>query len=291
MSRGASATPRPGGQPAPQRSALVTGASSGIGWATAQTFARAGYDLAVTARREDRLHALAAECSGHGIRVCVLPGDLADAAFAAGLCDRAEAALGRLDVLVNNAAQPLHKQLYRTTLADAARVMQVNFMAAVATTLSAIPIMLRAGGGTIVNVSSIAAKVVPTHEALYAASKAALNAFSDGLVNDLHGSGIRVGLVHPGPIETEIWSKLEEPGFYSGRLYPAESVADAVLEVVRGGAQEIYVPRRSPALATARWLRILWPGLLRRGLRAHDPVTPEMLEAARARARAAHRTT
>lgn len=285
MSRRESTRRHEGGDSRP--SALVTGASSGIGRVTALAFARAGYDVAVTARRVDRLAALVAECAGHGARTLALPGDLADEGFASALCDRAEEGLGRLDVLVNNAAQPLHKQLYETSLADAARVMQVNFMAAVATTLSAIPIMLRQGGGAIVNVSSIAAKVVPTHEALYAASKAALDAFSDGLVNDLHGSGIHVGLVHPGPIDTEIWSKLEEPGFYSGRRYPAECVADAVLEVVRRGAHEIYVPRRNPALVTARWLRILWPALLRRGLRANDPVTPEMLEAARARARAA----
>ncbi len=273
----------PDGRPAPV--ALVTGASSGIGRATALLLARRGYRVAVTARREDLLESLAEEGRAFNADVCVLPGDLADAGFAASLPETVVEEGGRLDVVVNNAAIPMHKQIFETTVADVERTLAVNFTAAAAITLHAIPIFLREGGGTIVNVSSIAAKVAPTHEAVYAASKAAMNAFTEALFNDLHGTGIHVGLVHPGPIDTEIWSKLEEPGHYAGKLYPAESVAEGVLEVIERRRREVTIPKRNPGLVMARVLRVIWPSMLRRGVRAQDPVTDEMIEAARERAR------
>lgn len=273
------------GGAAPAPVALVTGASSGIGRVTALLLARRGWRVAVTARREDLLEELAAEGRAMNADVCVLPGDLGDLDFAASLPGLVEEEGGRLDAVVNNAAMPLHKQVFHTTPADVRRVLDVNFSAAAVIALAAIPIFLRAGRGSIVNVSSIAAKVVPTHEAVYAASKAAMNAFTEGLASDLHGTGIHVGLVHPGPIDTEIWSKLDEPGAYSGRLHPAESVAEGVLELIERKRFEITIPRRDPGLMAAGVLRMLWPSMLRRGVRAQDPVTPEMIEAARARAR------
>jgi len=273
----------PPAQPAPV--ALVTGASSGIGRATALLLARHGYRVAVTARREDLLEELAEEGRAMNADICALPGDLGDLDFAASLPETVVEEGGRLDVVVNNAAMPMHKQIFRVTTEDVRRTMTVNFSSAAALTLAALPIFLREGAGVIVNVSSIAAKVVPTHEAVYAASKAAMNAFTEGLWNDLHGTGIHVGLVHPGPIDTEIWSKLDEPGAYSGKRHPAERVAEAVLEVIEQHKLEITIPRRDPGLLAARVLRTLWPSLLRRGVRANDPVTPEMIETARERAR------
>ncbi len=270
------------GEPAPV--ALVTGASSGIGRATALRLAHRGYRVAVTARREDRLEALAEEGRTFNADVCVLPGDLADPAFAASLPEMVVEEGGRLDVVVNNAAIPMHKQIFETTPGDVDRAIAVNFTSMATITLRAIPIFLRQGGGTIVNVSSIAAKVVPTHESVYAASKAAMNAFTEGLWNDLHETDIHVGLVHPGPIDTEIWSKLDQPGHYSGRLYPPEAVAEGVLDVIEKGKREVTIPRRNPALVAARLLRALWPSMLRRGVRAQDPVTKEMVATARERA-------
>src|SRR5690606_7261929 len=111
---------------------------------------------------------------------------------------------------------------------------------------AAIPYMLARDGGTIVNVSSFAAKVAPPREALYAASKAALNAFSEGLWSDLAGSGIHVALVNPGPIDTEIWEKEDEPPAYDGKKHPPEIVADAIFEAIEKRLYEVTVPRRSP---------------------------------------------
>ena len=137
---------------------------------------------------------------------------------------------------------------------------------------------------TIANVSSFASKVVPTHETVYAATKSAMNGFSEGLWNDLHGSGIHVALVHPGPIDTEIWQKGDAPSGYDGRKYPPEIVARAILDAVDRRLHEIVVPRRNPTLAFARFLRLVAPGLVRFGTRRMDPIPAAALERARRRA-------
>jgi short-subunit dehydrogenase len=145
--------------------------------------------------------------------------------------------------------------------------------------------MLREGGGSIVNVSSFAAVVAPPREALYAASKGAMTAFTEGLWNDLEGSGIHVALVVPGAIDTEIWDKQEETTAYDGAKAPPEQVTAAIFEVIEKRRKEITVPRRKPDLMLARLLRFAFPGLLRLGLSRMDPVPDEVIERARERAR------
>jgi short-subunit dehydrogenase len=164
-------------------------------------------------------------------------------------------------------------------------VMRVNFLSCVWTTFAAVPHMLRAGGGHIVNISSFAAKVSPPREALYAASKSAMNSFTEGLWHDLSGSGIHVGVINPGPIDTEIWLKEDEPPAFDGRKYPPEIVSDAVFRMIERRSHEMTVPRRNPMLLTASLLRLLFPGVLRAGMRWHDPVPPDVVERARGRAR------
>jgi short-subunit dehydrogenase len=145
--------------------------------------------------------------------------------------------------------------------------------------------MLRQGGGFIVNVSSFAAKVAPPREAIYAASKAAMNRFSEGLWTDLLGSNIHVALVNPGPIDTEIWEKEDEPVAYDGPKHSPGIVVDAIFEAVEKRRHELTVPRRSLPLVTARLLRLLAPSILRLGMRRMDPVPKHVIERARARAR------
>jgi short-subunit dehydrogenase len=267
-----------------ERVALVTGASSGIGWVTARAFARRGTTVVAVARRAERLEALMQECRADAPRSFQLVGDLGERAFAERAVDETVARLGRLDVLVNNAAVSKHKQIWHTTAEEAEAVTRVNFLACVWTTFAALPHMLRQGGGTVVNVSSFASVVVPPRESLYAASKAALNAFSEGLWSDLEGSGIHVGVVYPGPIDTEIWDKEDEPAAYDGRRYPPEIVADAIFEVIEKRRHELTVPRRNLQLGLARSLRRHLPALLRIGLRRMDPVPARVLAAARERA-------
>ena len=266
--------------------AVVTGASSGIGRATALAFARRGVAVVAVARREARLREVAGACAAEAPGSFHLAGDLGERAFAESVVGEAGSRLGRVDVLVNNAAVPMRKLLFETSVEEAEASFRVNFFACLWTTFAAIPWMLRQGGGTIVNVSSFASKVVPTHETLYAAAKCAMNGFSEGLWNDLRGSGIHVALLHPGAIDTEIWEKGQAPVRFRGRKHPPELVADAILEAVDRRVHERVVPRRQPSLVAAGLLKLVAPGLLRAGVARMDPVTPSQLEAARARARA-----
>ncbi len=269
--------------------ALVTGASSGIGRVLARAFAERGATVMAVARREPLLQSLVEECRAWSPESAYLAGDLGERPLAELVVDRTVERFGRLDVLVNNAAISKHKQIYHLSADEAETVMRVNFLSPMWTPFAAIPPMLRQGGGTIVNVSSFAAKVAPPREVIYAASKAALNAFSEGLWNDLAGSNIHVLLVNPGPIDTEIWQKEDEPVAYHGAKYPPEMVRDAIFEALERGRHEITVPRRNLQLVTARFLRLVLPRLLRFGMARMDPVSADVVERARARARAGKR--
>jgi len=267
------------------KAVIVTGASSGIGYVNARDFARRGAVVVAVARREELLEKLVAECRPSSPRSIHLTGDLGERAFAEHVVDETVRRFGRVDVLVNNAAVSKHKHLFHMSADEADFVMRVNFMSCVWTTLAAIPHMLNGGGGTIVNVSSFAAKVPPPREAVYAASKAAMNAFSEGIWNDLAGSGIHVAIVNPGPIDTEIWLKEDEPPAYDGKKYPPEIVSDAIFEVIEKQLYEVTIPKRNLQLVTARILRLLLPSVLRRGMAHMDPVPHEVIDRARARAR------
>ena len=263
---------------------LITGASSGIGYVTAKAFAQRGATVVAVARREQNLQQLMRECQGHVPASSYIAGDLAERSFAERVVDDTVSRHGRLDILINNAAISKHKQIYHMSADEAEHVMQVNFSSCVWTTLTAIPYMLRDGGGTIVNISSFAAKVSPPRETMYAASKAAMNAFSAGLWNDLRGSNIHVALINPGPIDTEIWLKEDEPPAYNGPKYPPEIVTQAIFEAIEKQRYEMTIPRWSLQLIAANVLRTLFPSVLRFGMAKTDPVPPEIVEKARARA-------
>ncbi len=271
------------------RVVIVTGASSGIGWVTAEAFAARGARVIAVARREENLKKLIAACRASSPGCTYLSGDLGERAFAEHVIDDTLAKHGRLDVLVNNAAISKHKQLWHLSADEAERVMAVNFLSCVWTTLAALPHMLLAGSGTIVNVSSFAAEVVPPRETIYAASKAALHAFTRGLWNDLEGANVHAALVIPGAIDTEIWDKEDEPVAFKGRKAPPEIVTAAIFEAIEKQRHEITVPRRRLDLNAARVLRRLWPSLLRKVMRRMDPVPPDILERARERARKGRR--
>jgi NAD(P)-dependent dehydrogenase (short-subunit alcohol dehydrogenase family) len=266
------------------RVVLVTGASSGIGRATALLLAERGATVVGVARRAERLRSLEEALQACSPRSYTALCDVGRRQDAEGAVAEAERRFGRLDVLVNNAAIPKHKHIWHTRAEDAEEVMRINFLGCVWTAFAALPGMLERGEGTIVNVSSIAGRVVPAREPLYAASKAALDAFSFGLATDLQGSGLHAGSVVVGPIDTEIWDKLDEPPAFAGRKHPPERAARAILQVIEKRRHEVFVPRWSPPLLMARLLRCLAPGLLRAGMRSMEPVSAEVLAAARRRA-------
>ena len=271
------------------RVCLVTGASSGIGAATARALAKRGNTVVAVARREDRLRELVAEIAADAPKSFHLAGDLSERSFAERIVAETIARCGRIDVLVNNAAMPMHKLAYEVTNDDVEATLRLNFLSCVWTTHAALPHMLRQGGGAIVNVSSFASLVVPPREGVYAASKAALDAWSEGLWLDLAGSNLHIALVRPGPIDTEIWDKRQEQSGYRGRRWPASDVADAVLEAIERDRHEIVVPRRNPGLVAARWLRRIAPGLLRWSMGRLDPVPADAIARARERAHSGKR--
>ncbi len=267
------------------RVVVLTGASSGIGRVTARAFAERGSRVVAVARREALLASLVEECRKSSPDSCYLAGDLGQRGFAEYAIDETVRRFGRIDVLVNNAAMTKHKQIYHLAAEEVERVMAVNFLACVFSTLAAIPYMLKQGEGWIVNVSSFAGRVVPPRESVYAASKAAMNAFTEGLWNDLDGSNVFASLVVPGAIDTEIWGKQEEPAAYRSARAPSRVVTDAIFEAIEKRRFEVQVPKRRIDLWAARWLRSSAPALLRMGMRRMDPVPPEVIERARERAR------
>ena len=277
-----------------QKIAVVTGASSGIGRVTAITLAQAGATVIATARRESLLQEVSTACRQHTPDSCHITGDLGDKAFAQQLVDETVERYGRIDILVNNAAVPMHRPLYEISVDEAEEVMRINFLSCLWTSFAAIPHMLLQGeggeeGGVIVNVSSFVATVAPTHETIYAASKGAMNSFSRGLWNDLAGSGVHCVLVIPGPIDTPIWDKFEDDNAYSGKLYPPQMVADEIVAAIGKRRFEVTVPRRNPSLVAARVLATLVPSLIRKGVARMNPVSPKLVDDARDRARAGQR--
>jgi short-subunit dehydrogenase len=268
--------------------AVVTGASSGIGRATALSLAQAGVTVVATARRENLLEEVSAACRVHTQDSCHIAGDLGDKLFAEQLVEETVQRFGRIDILINNAAVPMHHPLYEISAEQAEDVLRVNFLSCLWTTFAAIPHMLlqgESGGGVIVNVSSFAATVVPTYETIYAASKGAMNGFTRGLWNDLAGSGIHAVLIIPGPIDTEIWDKVEDENAYRGTKFPAQLVADEILTAIRKRRFEVTVPRRNLQLVTARLFATLLPALVRKGVARMNPVKPQLVRDARTRAR------
>jgi short-subunit dehydrogenase len=264
-----------------ERVAIVTGVSSGIGREVALDFAARGARLIVSARRGELLAEVARACEARGGVVEAMAGDVGERAFVEGMAARALARFGRIDVVVNNAGISKHKQIYALTADEVDYVMRVNFLAPAYLTLAALPAMLRRGEGWIVNISSGAAKVPPPRETAYAASKYALNGFTEGLWLDLAGSNIHAAVVVVGPIDTEIWRKTDEPTAYRGRKYPPSAVSRAVFRAIERRRYEVWVPWH---LRLVWGLRILLPGVYRRGAGRFDPVPPDVVAAARAAA-------
>ncbi len=214
------------------KASIVTGASSGIGGATARLLAKEGCNVVLAARREDRLNALAAEL-GEG--TLAVPADVTDPAACAALVARTVERFGSLDVLINNAGLGLYGSIAEGNPEDWRKMFDVNVLGVLYTTRAAVRQMLRQGSGDVVFISSLAGRRVPRADGtVYAATKHAVNAIADGLRMDVHEKGVRVINVEPGLVRTEFpessYPSAEE--YYAQREYTpleAEDVAAAVV--------------------------------------------------------------
>jgi len=186
------------------RVALVTGASSGIGEATALGLAEAGAKVAIAARRRDRLQALAARLQALGAEPLVLVADLADEHEAKRIVSETEAHYGRLDILVNNAGVMYLEPVEEADLGRWRRMLELNVLGLIASTQAALPGMRQRRDGHIVNISSTAGRVANPNAAAYSATKFGVVAFSEALRREVYQHNVRVTVIEPGVVETEL---------------------------------------------------------------------------------------
>jgi short-subunit dehydrogenase len=253
--------------------ALITGASSGIGEAFARALAARGDDVVLVARSAGRLDALAADLSAkHGVRAHVLPADLADPAAVDALVAELAARELTIATLVNNAGFGTHGQFASLDAARERDEVIVNALAPVQLTRALLPAMIARKSGAIVNVASTAAFQPVPYMAVYGATKAFLLSYSEALAEEVRAHGVRVVALCPGQTDTEFFAGIDEARV--GRARTTRQVVDTALQALERGkvvavdgfanyalANSVrFVPRRLVARVAARMQR---PGSLR----------------------------
>jgi clavulanate-9-aldehyde reducatase len=225
-----------------ERVAVVTGASSGIGEATAKALAREGYAVALGARREERINELAEEISSAGGEAIAVATDVAAKESATALIHRAHNELGSVDVLVNNAGVMLLGPILGADVEEWERMVHVNLLGLLYCTHAALPIMQQQGRGHIVNVSSVAGRVASLGSGVYNATKWGVGAFSESLRQEGVNYGVRVTIVEPGFVETELQGHNENPMVLEriekdreqmGKVLDADDIATAIVYAVQ----------------------------------------------------------
>ncbi len=219
----------------------ITGASSGIGEATALALAREGAAVALAARREDRIGELAGRIESDGGSAAAITTDVSREDEARAFVDGARERLGRLDILVNNAGLMLLGPVEGADTDEWRRMVDVNLLGLLYCTHAALPAMREQGGGHIVNVSSVAGRVANAGSAVYNLTKFGVHAFSEGLRQEALHAGVRVTTIAPGFVETELQGHNTNPAVLEGtekmrtkigEVLRAEDIADAILYAV-----------------------------------------------------------
>jgi short-subunit dehydrogenase len=224
------------------KTVVITGASSGIGKATALEFARRGANLIIGARRAELLDEVASLCRGQGVQCTAVVADVAKRED----CQRLIDAAGRIDVLVNNAGFANFDSIEKASPDDLEQMMETNYFGTVWCTQAALPGMLERRDGAIVNVSSIAGLMGYAGMGGYCATKFAIVGFTEALRDEVIGRGVRASLICPGTTDTNFFAKAERrkmPG--ASRLILAirpERVAKAICDSAEDGRYRRILP-------------------------------------------------
>jgi short-subunit dehydrogenase len=248
---------------------VITGASSGIGVATAYEFARRGASLVLAARREPRLQEIAEGCRKMGAQVLVGPVDVTHEPVVQNLARLAVESFGRLDVWINNAAVSLFGRFEETPIQDFKRVIETNLFGYVHGARAALPHFRQQGSGVLINVASIVGKVAQPYTSAYVMSKHAVRALGMSLRQELADArDIHVCTVMPASIDTPIF---QHAANYMGRaikpispVYSAESVAKAIFRLTVHPRREVFVGGSSRIL---NFLNTVLPGVTERLMR------------------------
>ena len=254
------------------KTVIITGASAGVGAACAELFANLGARLVLSARGEEALNVFA-DTLRDKTSVLAIPMDVADEAGCQALIEQAATEYGAIHVLVNNAGAHHRGAVETQTPANMAQMVDVNLRAPIYLTALALPHIRNAGGGAVVMVGSLAGRTPMQGAATYASTKAGLKAFTHSLADELMDSGINIGVVSPGPIDTAfIMGSIDEVEdiVYSQPMSTAGEVAEAVMAVANGESVEICLPTMSGRLTNLSYLfprlrRKLRPSLYKKG--------------------------
>lgn len=259
------------------RVVIVSGASSGIGRATAHAFAARGARVVLAARRADRLAAVQAELAVYGVPTLVVPADLGRESDLAALVEQTLAAFGRIDVLVCNAGLDLGGLHGEVDPARLRVLVEVNFTATARLVQLVVPVLRAQGRGQIVIVGSGEAVSPVPGQAAYATSKAALAGFAAALRRELDDDGLRVSLVLPSLTRTPMIAAADEAVLrrLGIGIDEPETPAAAIVDAVRFGRRDVILG--GPGLIAATWLERFAPGLM--DLYWRWMLTPELIDA------------